>query len=43
MNYKKLLEGTILLKLKNTIEIRPHDNNDGFAECVKIISLKVLE
>ena len=37
MNYKKLLEDCDFIKVKNTIEIRPHDNNDGFAEYVNHI------
>ena len=35
MNYKKLLEDCDFIKVKQTVEIRPHDENKGFYEYVK--------
>lgn len=34
MNYKKLLEDCDFIKVKQTVEIRPHDENKGFYEYV---------
>lgn len=40
MDYHKLLEDCDFIKVKQTVEIRPHDGNKGFLNML-IIFLKV--